>query len=102
MFNKNRGTDCRKRNKSLSQLRNETQHHVVQWNLAWLELFTRVFTVVPLFSSYTAYLPAFVIVREVAVTRETSCTKLLPGVGVLIGLMKMSKTKQMLKLLLSQ
>lgn len=75
---------------------------MLQWNLAWCELFTRVFTVAPLFSWYTAYLPAFVIVGEVAVTRETSCTKLLPGVWVLIGLMKMSRTKRMLKLLLSQ
>lgn len=38
------------------------------------------------------YLPAFLIVGEVAVSREPSCTELLPGVGVLIGL-KMSRTK---------
>ncbi len=40
-----------------------------------------------------AYLPAFLIVREVAVSREASRTELLPRVGVLIGLVKMSRTK---------
>lgn len=36
-----------------------------------------------------AYLPAFLVVRQVAVSREPSRTELLPGVGVLIGLVKM-------------
>lgn len=33
-----------------------------------------------------AYLPAFLIVGEVTVSREPSCAELLPRVGVLIGL----------------
>lgn len=36
----------------------------------------------------SSYLPAFVIVGKVAVSGEASCTELLPGVGVLIGLQK--------------
>ena len=39
------------------------------------------------------HLPAFLIVGEVAVSREPSRTKLLPRVGVLICLVKMSRTK---------
>lgn len=41
----------------------------------------------------TAHLPAFLVVGEVAVSREPSCTELLPGVGVLIGLGKILRTK---------
>lgn len=71
-----------------------TQHG---FNARW------AFIVGPLFSWSAAYLPAFLVVREVAVSREASCTELLPGVGVLIGLVKMSRTKtKTLQLLLSQ
>lgn len=34
------------------------------------------------------YLSALLVVREVAVTREPSCAELLPGVRVLVGLVK--------------
>lgn len=45
-------------------------------------------------SGVTAYLPAFLVVREVAVSREPSCTELLPRVGVLIGLWKCQEQKK--------
>lgn len=44
-------------------------------------------------SDVRAHLPAFLIVREVAVSREPSRTELLPWVRVLVGLEKMSRTK---------
>lgn len=49
--------------------------------------------VFPSGSCVAVYLPAFLTVGEVAVSREPSGTELLPRVGVLIGLVKMSRRK---------
>lgn len=45
-------------------------------------------------SGFMAHLPAFLIIRKVAVSWEASGAKLLPCVGVLVGLEKMLKREK--------